>query len=626
MHTNRRESPRDGGSSNFQKWIGRLCKMVSYGWRSKVSPSAAPLSRVAMCSHWLVRPRNSPTNRIHLYRMDAYLLETEVLARLKRASDFRVVGRSADRLLGAFYTDANATDAMARWATRESGDKILEPSFGDGAFLRAVRRAAEARGLSRVQQFGAELVHEPYAAAIKSRLLTERNAFLGDFLAIKPFEVDAVIGNPPYVRLRHLPPDQMTRALLCAKMVLGQGMEPSGSLWMPFVLHSLRFLRPGGRLALVLPHELTYVRYARPLWKRLGQSFRDLRLVRVHERLFPDILQEVVVLFADGYGGATRNVRYHSLERAKQFTEADDGTGAMLPIADIAAGKRVFLEALLPERTRALLSRVLVDSTSPIPETCVFNIGYVAGDKDFFHPDAAICRRYGLPDANLRASLTSGRQIRSSGLRTSNPRCIAGNLYIPSIGAKTLSAPDRRYIASGEVRGIHKRYKCMVREPWYVVPGVRVPDIVLSVFAERPVLVINDARRVASNSLLCGYLRKGTAESFAAAWYTSLTLLQIELQVHALGGGVMILIPGEVASIRVPTCRPTRAHMCRVDAKLVSGNLEAAYECGDESVLQGQLGLKSEDVADLRAGVKVLRHWRNSLSTSLDSENGVVDE
>ena len=124
----------------------------------------------------------------------------------------------------------------------------------------------------------------------------------------------------------------MTRALHCASCVLGQGMETSGSVWMPFVLHSLRFLRKGGRMALVLPHELTYVRYARALWTKWGKSFDDLRVVRVHERLFPDILQEVVVLFADGYGGSTDRVRYQSLERAAQFTEADDGPSASLRI------------------------------------------------------------------------------------------------------------------------------------------------------------------------------------------------------------------------------------------------------------------------------------------------------
>lgn len=554
--------------------------------------------------------------------MNAYLLETAVSARLDGASDFRVMERSADRLLGAFYTDTRATDAMARWVVRASGDRVLEPSFGDGAFLRAVSRAAKDRGFSRVRQFGAELVHEPYSAALKARLLPEKSAFLGDFLSVEPFEVDAVIGNPPYVRLRHLPPDQMTRALHCASSVLGQGMESSGSVWMPFVLHCLRFLRQRGRLALVLPHELTYVRYARPLWKKLGASFADLRVVRVHERLFPDILQEVVVLFADGYGGTTRTVRYQSLERAKQFAAGDTGPSTSLQIAEIAAGKRVFLEALLPKQTRSILSRVLADSTLPVPEACVFNIGYVAGDKDYFHPDSSLVRRYGLPASNLRSALTSGKQIRACGLRTSNPQCVAESLYLPPANKRELTAADQRYIASGEVQRIHKRYKCMVREPWYVVPGVRVPDVVLSVFAERPVLVINDAGLVASNSLLCGYIRKGAPENFAAAWYTSLTLLQIELQVHALGGGVMVLIPGEVASIRVPTCRPTTAHMRCVESQLAMGDIEAAYQCGDESVLKGQLGLGSREVADLRAAIVTLRHWRNSANGGVPGFGG----
>src|SRR5690349_24006721 len=46
-------------------------------------------------------------------------------------------------------------------------------------------------------------------------------------------------------------------------------------------------------------------------------------------------------------------------------------------------------------------------------------------------------------------------------------------------------------------------------------------------------------RSVASNSLLCGYLRPGVdTAGFAAGWYTSLTLLHAELEVHSLGGGV----------------------------------------------------------------------------------------
>src|SRR5262249_59954782 len=126
---------------------------------------------------------------------------------------------------------------------------------------------------------------------------------------------------------------------------------------------------------------------------------------------------------------------------------------------------------------------------------------------------------------------------------------------------------------------------------------------VVGVCAEGPVGAINDARHFASNSLLCGYLRQGAPEAFAAAWYTSLTLLQCELQVHALGGGVLILIPGEVARIRVPTCRATKAHLRHLDARLVAGDLEGAYRVGDDFVLRRQLGLSAVDVERFREGI-----------------------
>jgi hypothetical protein len=549
-----------------------------------------------------------------LHLLNAYLLETAVSERLEGASDFRVAGRSADRLLGAYYTEKSATETMARWATRESGDRVLEPSFGDGAFLRAVRRAAKTRGLTGVRLFGAELVQETFSAALRSRLLAPKCAFLGDFLSVNPFPVDAVIGNPPYVRLRHLPDDQFVRALHTAHSVLGEGMETSGSVWMPFVLHCLSFLRPGGRMALVLPHELTYVRYARSLWRKLGLSFDNLRLVRVHERLFPDILQEVVILFADGYGGSTRSVRFESLERVSQFTDEETVPAVDLSIDDIVSGKRVFLDALLPKRARDIAERVLAELAAPMPEICTFNIGYVAGDKEFFHPSEAAKLRYSIPASSLRPALTSGKQIRACGLRTSNVSCSVEALFLPPVSRASLTPAETRYIALGKELGVHKRYKCAVREPWFVVPGVRVPNLVLSVFAERPVLVINDAQRVASNSLLCGFLRRGTPESFVAAWYTSLTLLQIELQVHSLGGGVMVLVPGEVAKIRIPKCRPTMAHLRALDEILRSGDTDAAYKYGDESILQGQLGLSGDEVQAVREGTESLRHWRNSAS------------
>ena len=152
---------------------------------------------------------------------------------------------------------------------------------------------------------------------------------------------------------------------------------------------------------------------------------------------------------------------------------------------------------------------------------------------------------------------------------------------------------------------------------WYKVPDVRVPDVLLSVFKESPSLVLNDAGLVASNSLLCGFLRPAcTAEQFILAWYTSLTRLSCELQVHSLGGGVLVLIPGEVASIRIPMPGPLpTAHIGELDSLLMSGQGNP-YQLGDRPVLMESLNLTAHEVDLIQEGVEVLADWRNSVRSS----------
>lgn len=524
--------------------------------------------------------------------------------------DHRLAGRTAQRRLGAFYTAAAPTRTMAEWALRGPRDRVLEPSFGGGAFLSAVHAVREARGLDGVELFGAELVEETFAAGVASGLVEGIRAFHGDFLAVDPFPVDAVLGNPPYVRLRHLPDEQQRRAMEVATAALGRPMEASGSVWMPFVLHALRFLRTGGRLALVLPFDLTYVRYARPLWAALGEAFASLRLVRVHERLFPDLLQDVVVLFAEGFGGRTDHVDFVALDRAAGFADAASRPGVSVCIADVSVGDRAFMRALLDPALLELLTTRVFPATVPVRDRCAVHIGYVTGHKGYFHPTSDEVRAYSLPSASLRAAATTSRQLTGLGLRTSaltEPE----RLFLPH--AAPLTEGERRYIGRGVTEGVAHRYKCRIREPWYVVPGVHVPDLVLSVFSERPVLLLNDARLVVTNSLLCGFVREGTAPAFVAAWYTSLTLLLCELEVHSLGGGVLVLVPGEVGSVRIAPDVPVPAgHLDELHRRLAAGDPDGAYALGDDLVLRGRLGLGDEDLALLRTGAATLRRWRTS--------------
>ncbi|MGY1718592.1 N-6 DNA methylase [Blastococcus sp. SYSU DS0552] len=521
---------------------------------------------------------------------------------------------SERRLRGAYYTPDSAATFMADWVIRRDGDRILEPSFGAGVFLQELKTAGARRNL-KLDVTGVELDPPTAAAAVAAGLVASDRVRVADFLQLSHSGVDAIVGNPPYVRLRHLSAEARLTALRVSEEALGAPMDPSGSLWMPFVLHATERLRPEGRVALVLPYDFTYVRYARPLWDYLAQRFASLRILRSHERLFPEILQDVVILLADGFGGRTNVVEFEAYETVHELTTGEPAIAESIAIADVVRGERAFLEALLPQALRVLMHEKLVSATVRARELVTFNIGYVAGDKNFFHPDRSTAKKYGLPSRHLVPALTSARALRRAGIYTSDLKSEQlSQLYLPSPDGQ-LEPGERAYVLHGEQEKVNDRYKCRIRKPWYVVPGVRVPDVCISVFSERPTLFVNDGKYVASNSLLCGYLREGTATEMAARWFTSLTLLQCELEVHALGGGVMVLVPREAGNIRLPR-NVGIDHLNSVDLALSRGDTRLAFKAGDAAVLERGLGLSRAEVELVQEGAAVLAHWRTSARAS----------
>lgn len=520
----------------------------------------------------------------------------------------------SQRRNGIYYTPPTAARVMASWAVRSDGIKILEPCFGSGVFLTAIKQVATAQLFTSIQVSGVEIMEVAHKSAVDIGLLEDNRAILGDFLDVNPFPVDAVIGNPPYVRLRSLPEHQLKQSLRITKEALGDAMDSSGSVWMAFVIHSIRFLKKGGRIALVLPYEFTHVRYARSLWTFLGNNFGAIRIARVKERLFPELLQQTIILFADNYGAKTSKVDFEAYHTTQSLAESNPVVKKQIILKDIIEGKRPFLRSLLSDELTELLENKLASLTAPVSDYCTFNIGYVSGNKDFFHPERQTISRYNLPSSSLRETLASSRELRNTGIFTS--AISTDNIQKLFYPKGSLSAGEKQYIELGEQRKVNLGYKCSRRTPWYKVPDVRVPNFILSVFKERPSLIANDRGLAASNSLLCGFLHQPfTSDQFIAAWYTSFTLLSCELMVHSLGGGVLVMIPGEVSKVRIAMLGSLLTnHMSKLDSILKSakGN---AYAVGDGPVLIESLKLTANEVELIREGTRILAKWRVSANS-----------
>ena len=115
-------------------------------------------------------------------------------------------------------------------------------------------------------------------------------------------EFDAVIGNPPYVRYQNFAGEARARAQRAA-LAAGVRLTGLSSSWAAFTIHASRFLRPEGRLALVLPGELLTVNYAAQVRRFLLRRFARVRLVLFDTRVFPGVLEEVCCCWPKGRAG-----------------------------------------------------------------------------------------------------------------------------------------------------------------------------------------------------------------------------------------------------------------------------------------------------------------------------------
>ena len=184
--------------------------------------------------------------------------------------------------LGAYYTPKTMADILADWVVQSGRETLLEPSIGDGALLRAANVCAERKFgcAANLKLIGCD-VDNVAIARVRRWLASEHMLLSSDFLEIDPkyvAPVDGVICNPPFTRNHALPRDKREE--------LRQRFEIKGAagLWVPFVLHALKFLAPGGRLAVVVPGAAIFSRYGRDALERVCKQFAHVEVRQTVDR------------------------------------------------------------------------------------------------------------------------------------------------------------------------------------------------------------------------------------------------------------------------------------------------------------------------------------------------------
>ena len=143
---------------------------------------------------------------------------------------------AAKKSTGSFYTCHTIADYIAKWAIQTPQTCALEPSFGSGIFIDAALSRYAELGNQKPEVIGVEMQEAPFKQFMKNH--EEVCGFQMDFMDYKTAaKINAVIGNPPYIRLGKLSAEEREKALRLVSSY-GLNMQTSGSLWMPFIIHS----------------------------------------------------------------------------------------------------------------------------------------------------------------------------------------------------------------------------------------------------------------------------------------------------------------------------------------------------------------------------------------------------
>ncbi len=184
-------------------------------------------------------------------------------------------------------------------------------------------------------------------------------------------------------------------------------------------------------------------------------------------------------------------------------------------------------------------------------------------------------------------------------------------LWFGDRAAHEFPASVRRYIADGENQGLHLRYKCRIRTPWYNVPSVfPTPVGMLKRSHDFPRLTLNRMGVLTTDTAYRVRPTKIEAARLVYCFVNSLTALSTELEGRHYGGGVLELVPSEIERVLVPVLPAPRSGLERLDRIVRAGLPPRHLLASQDARILRPIGLSASDCEALLTAWARLRNRR----------------
>lgn len=479
----------------------------------------------------------------------------------------KIVAGHRRRQLGTFFT---ASSVMAyiknvlASALQTAPSTVVDPGAGVGAFTTA---ALDWWPNARVHAVDVNLVTLGLLAVRpknsitntgkQPRLKIRQQDFLSWLGRRWPAEhrPRLILGNPPYTRHQQLSAALKKQAQeACADVA--PGLRAGLSTY--FLAAGLRSLGPQDSLCLLIPHNWLEADYGksirRYLWAAVNRRV-ELHIFSNQEGIFSGAQVGAMVVFV---GPSVKKIEPMVIHHVGgNLTEGFTSVNSF-PLARGSAPLSAFNMHTWSHKNGSRPRQK--DTEVPLGEVVHIRRGVATGANHFF-----------LRSLTDRQKLDSELTVRAiSRLRDLNgnilDRKAHDDLSDSGISCWMLAleenSADTPAVASlleeGIKEGIHERYLCKARSPWYVLEKIVPPDLLIGPMGKEGFrIVINSAGAIPTNTLYGMRMRRhdgtGADVNRLAEWLAGSSgqdALRMRARRH--GDGLLKLEPGSLATVHVP--------------------------------------------------------------------------
>lgn len=462
-----------------------------------------------------------------------------------------------EKLSGSYYTPQKTVRFIYDYLQQhhKSIKSILEPSAGDGRFIRLFSKATSVENI-----VGVELYQEKVQAIneqISSPKITMVASDFLEYITTCKTKFDLVVGNPPYINIKNMDKKFLEAArFLCKSLNLPENLIKNA--WVAFVIAATQLLSKTGTVFFVLPTEFLQVQYSEKLRGFLEKKFNTIHIISFEERMFPEIEQDACLVYLTNENQGLPYISY------QQFAKLDSKKPILESRIERNKPLKKWSNAVLSDEEIDLLNRFAKQYTT-IADLADSTPGIVTGANNKFiltkeEVNKYECTKYVKPIISKGAMAKNKFEVNHTLI--SELASAGKKVYLLDlVGTKPDELPFslKNYLSMVAITKrngveIQKSYKCSKRKPWYGVPIVKGSRVI---FFKRydlcPRISTNPAEiyttDIAYNLRLHEIIEP---ESLVFCFYNSLTLAQCEFVGRYYAGGVSELTPNEFRTISVP--------------------------------------------------------------------------